>query len=219
MTVKQILLLRHGQTAWNTEYRYQGRTDVALNDKGCHQARLTAPRIAAWNPDGVWVSPLQRAKTTALLASGWDEDRLIITDKLSEIQFGCWEGMLRDEVERQWGNDFYRWGQDPESYTPDGGESYLEVRHRVGQLLQEVVASPCSRCLLVAHGGSLRALLSVALDLPSCAAWRFRLSNCSLTGLELWRGNVWLSFLNDYLHLHEKSGDGKYGFSEIFGRS
>ena len=69
MTMRKILLLRHGQTDWNAQMRFQGRMDIPLNELGMRQAAMAAERIAEWAPEEVYVSPLERAVTTATIAA------------------------------------------------------------------------------------------------------------------------------------------------------
>ena len=199
--VKQIVLLRHGVTDWNCQSRYQGRSDVSLNEDGRRQAAACRDVVQGWNPQLIFTSPLSRATETAVLASGRSVGDMTVCPELCEISFGKWETCTRDEIASSWADAYASWGEDPDSVTPPDGESFLSVRERAAGVLRRAAQSEEARILIVSHGGTLRALLAEALGAPSRATWRFCLNNCSLTGLEYWNGQFWLSFSNDCRHL------------------
>ncbi len=206
MTVKEIVLLRHGQTDWNRDYRFQGHSDVALNAQGQQQALACRERIEAWDPQEIWASSLERALVTACLATGRDRSSLHVTDDLKELSFGCWEGLTVEEIQSRYGEQYRLWMEDPSLATPQGAETFRQCMARAGRAMDQVLQSPARRCLLVAHGGIFRALLAQVLAMAPASAWRVKLGNCSFTGLETWRGKLWLSFLNDDAHLRDATG-------------
>ena len=101
MKTKSILLLRHGETNWNIEQRFQGSRDLPLNEKGEEQARQVSLRIKSWHPEFVVSSPLMRAFKTSVLASGWHEESIKRDPDLCEINFGVWEGCSTHELKEQ----------------------------------------------------------------------------------------------------------------------
>ena len=198
MKTKSILLLRHGETNWNIEQRFQGSRDLPLNEKGEEQARQVSLRIKSWHPEFVVSSPLMRAFKTSVLASGWHEESIKRDPDLCEINFGVWEGCSTHELKEQ-GELFSRWAQKPFSVPVPEAESETEILARVQRVIDKLVVLPHERILVVSHGGTLRALLSVALHIPLQSAWRFfRLSNCSLSGLEYDGERFILAFYNDH---------------------
>ncbi len=201
MTVKQIVLLRHGQTDWNLQYRFQGHSDVPLNAEGERQAMTCLRRMQAWDPQEIWVSSLGRALRTASLATGRAPSEFHVTDKLKEISFGRWEGLTVEQLKAQYEDQYRLWMEDPCLATPTGAETFQQAMKRSGEVLEEALRSSAQRCLLVAHGGIFRALLAQALAIPTAAAWRLKLTNCCFCGLESWNGKLWLAFLNDSAHL------------------
>lgn len=204
---KRLLFARHGETEWNNSFRYQGRSDIPLNEAGREQARRLARRVAAWKPEVIVASPLDRALTTARLlqeACGSDTT-LLVRDGLAEIHFGEWEGLSVLEVRDLYGSLYRRWRDDPVGVVPPGGESFEDVLQRVGDVMQELLESTFSRICFVCHGGTIRAAVTALLKLPSSFAWRMRLDNCGLVGIDVWGDHVMLGFLNDALHV--RTGD------------
>ena len=201
MKNKKILLLRHGETNWNIQQRFQGSHDIPLNENGEEQARAVASRISAWCPEIVWASPLQRALRTAVIASGYPIDEISVLPELREINFGAWEGRAVSELKAE-GDLFARWAQMPFKVPVPNAETEDQILERASQVLELLQQCEAEKILVVSHGGTLRALLAAALQIPFQSAWKyFRLSNCSLTGLEYSGEKFVLAFYNDHLIL------------------
>lgn len=200
--MKRIIFLRHGKTEWNIQSRYQGKTDVPLNDEGRLQAQRVALRLKSFDIDAIYASSLARASETAAIVS-----KLIkvpvkgLLKELHEMDFGAWEGMAVTDVERSYGDVYRQWRQFPEKAKIPRGEGFAEVVERVTGGIQKVLKEAGENILVVAHGGSIRAALAGLLALDASAAWRIRIDNCSLTSMELWDGRAMLAFANDTLHL------------------
>lgn len=166
MTVEYLILLRHGQTAWNNDLRLQGHTDIPLDDTGLAQARAAAPSVAALGPQLVVSSDLQRARSTAapvadLLGLPVTHDR-----RLRETSLGDWEGLTRDEVTAGWPGQWERWRSSGADFTPPRGESRAQVAERSHAVVDELDAGEAQRVLLVAHGGMIVGLTGKLLGLP-----------------------------------------------------
>lgn len=200
MTTKKILLLRHGQTDWNAQMRFQGRMDIPLNELGMRQAAMAAERIAEWAPEEIYVSPLKRAVATAAIAADCERSALHVMDDLREIGFGDWEGQSVSSL-RERGDDYSRWAAHPFSVKIPHAEPADEIKIRVRRVLAALRKARGQRILVVSHGGTLRAFLSEALNLSLEAVWKnFRMNNCALTGLEDTGEKFVLCFYNDTLH-------------------
>lgn len=166
MTVEHLILLRHGETAWNNDLRLQGHTDIPLNETGVAQARAAAPSVAALGPQVVVSSDLQRARSTAapvaeLLGLPVTHDR-----RLRETSLGDWEGLTRDEVTADWPGQWERWRSSGADFTPPRGESRAQVAERANSVVEELDATSAQRVLLVAHGGLIVGLTGKLLGLP-----------------------------------------------------
>lgn len=163
----QVLLVRHGRTRWNKEGRGQGRADIPLDKAGRAQAAAAGPAIARLGPSLVWSSDSVRAHDTAL-AIGLP----VTTDpRLREIDLGRYEGRLMAEWQADEPDEYARnlAGHD---VRRGGGELNREVGERALPAVSEALAATPDGGLLVvvSHGGTIRALLRLLLDLPP-APW------------------------------------------------
>ncbi len=191
MTVKScdILLIRHGETDWNSSGRLQGHTDIPLNSLGRQQAAELNSTLMAHTFSAAFTSDLVRAKQTAEIALGEKQLSLISSDQLRERSFGSWEGKMVADL-KKWletnGHAMqhfsydkyltYKWQSDVESYE--------DVYNRVVSYLQQQLSSHLgSTILLSTHGGVLRAFLyklcfkeKYKWEVPNCATLKIRLN-------------------------------------------
>jgi len=196
-----ILLVRHGETTWNREGRYQGRTDIALSDTGQAQVRALGDRLRS-APIAVAVSsPLARARTTAEAILAGRTLSLELDAGLLEISHGAWEGKLASEVERDHAEMFGVWRTAPGRDAPAGpnAETLGDVEARAWPVLERLCTrlGPDDTGLIAAHDAVNRVLLCRVLGLPLQQVWKFRqapatlnvLSGRSLTDLQVVRLN------------------------------
>ena len=123
---------------------------------------------------------------------------------LREKAFGEWEGKTFQEVEEHYPSMFRRLFDEDIEFSPPGGESDQQLYDRLNTAKDEMIAAhPDSEgnILVVAHGGSLRALIACMMDMPPEYMWRLRLSNCGITVINLFDGGAALELLNDTSHL------------------
>ena len=157
-----ILLARHGESDWNRDQRWQGHADRPLTDLGREQARALADRLAATELDAVYSSDLERARETAAIVAEPHQLPLKELPDLREVDVGSWSGLTRAEAEERFPNAFRRWTEGGEGW--DDGETYEQLSERVvGAVLAIAARHPRDRVLLVAHGGSIRAVHAAAL--------------------------------------------------------
>ena len=152
----RLCLVRHGQTNWNLEGRYQGQSDVPLNESGRDQARALARQLQAYSFTVIYTSDLQRARETADIIAA-SLDLLVISDsRLREINQGEWEGQLVDAIKIRYLELWQQRSVDPASVRPPGGETVGEVARRVYVALDEIAARHITDSVLViSHGLSL----------------------------------------------------------------
>jgi len=206
---RKILLVRHGLTDWNYTHRFQGRTDVPLNEKGLLQAEKAARRIEGWPVDAVYSSPLTRARQTADVVAARIQKPTTVLDDLIEVHFGSWEGLhFREKMEKK-DESLMKWLADPFFNAPPGAEEWDSIRQRAERAVNSVLNTEHKHIVIVSHGGMIRALLVVFLGLDPHTVWKIRSSNCSLTGIEIREHETSLAFVNDDLHLKENR-EGKY---------
>ncbi|NCB17969.1 MAG: histidine phosphatase family protein, partial [Synergistales bacterium] len=134
---RRLLLARHGRTDWNRTFRYQGTTDVPLDDGGREQARRLGLRLKREPLVRIVASPLVRAVETASLVSSslLEAPPTTHSPQLVELDFGLWEGLSVAEVMERHGDLYRAWREDPFSVEPPGGEPFLSAVDRVGKAL------------------------------------------------------------------------------------
>lgn len=157
-----ILLARHGESDWNHAQRWQGHADRPLTDRGREQARALAERLRDVELDAVYSSDLTRARDTAEIVAA--EHGLPVHElaALREVDVGAWAGLTRAEAEHRFPDAYRRWVSGGEGW--DDGETYEQVTERaVGAVKAIADAHPGRRILVVAHGGTIRAVHAAAL--------------------------------------------------------
>jgi broad specificity phosphatase PhoE len=160
--VTTILLARHGESDWNRDRRWQGHADRPLTDLGREQARALADRLAATELDAVYSSDLERARETAAIVAEPHQLPVKELSDLREVDVGSWSGLTRAEAKEHHPNAFRRWTEGEEGW--DDGETYEQLSERVvGAVMTIAARHPGGRVLLVAHGGSVRAVHAAAL--------------------------------------------------------
>ncbi|GAA4147863.1 histidine phosphatase family protein [Sphingobacterium kyonggiense] len=163
-----ICLLRHGETAYNAEgNKYCGRTDIPLTERGIAQANRMQELLKDFQFDAVFSSPLQRAKTTAEIASGRSED-VKVDDRLIEVNFGEWEGKTSDEFIADDPNSWFNWLSDPSAFRAGNiGETGQQVLNRLNNFYDELMDKYDGKTVLVVgHNGVNRLFMSSQLGMP-----------------------------------------------------
>ena len=182
-----ILLVRHGETTWNREGRYQGRTDIPLSTDGEAQVRALAKRLANVPIARAVASPLSRAKRTAeAILAGRNLD-LELDPALQEISHGDWEGKLSSDVEAAHAEMLGSWRMRPDRDVPagPGAETLGQVEARAWPVLERVTRhlGDSDTLLVTAHDAVNRVLLCRVLGLPLTRVWAFRQSPATLNVL------------------------------------
>ena len=192
-----LVLLRHGQTDWNALGRFQGQTDIALNDTGLQQATAAAKAIAGLRPDVLVASPFTRAQQTAGEVAKVTDLPIETDERLSEINCGSWEGLTMDQV-TQIDPEFVKALREGRDYrrSPEG-ETAEETGERWAGAVRDIVETHAGRrIVVVSHGLAMRQGIAKLLG------WDYELSqqhgpfdNCSWAILEQhhggWRVATW----------------------------
>jgi broad specificity phosphatase PhoE len=186
VTLRRVVLWRHGETDYNASGRMQGHLDSALTQIGWNQARFAVPALARFAPDLVVASDLRRATDTATVFTTATGVPLRIDKRLRETNLGIWQGMTSAQIDEQWPGSRQIWQTDP-TWSPPGGESRVEVAARAYEVVADLdrIDSALSTALLCSHGGLTAALTGHLLELP-VAAWTklAGMGNCHWTVLE-----------------------------------
>ena len=154
----RLVLVRHGETEWNLQGRYQGRADTELSARGVRTARRAAARLASRHFGLIVASPLRRAAATAaVIAATLGGLPTLFDERLAEIDFGEWQGLTQSEVKSQWPEMLRCWKRAPETFRFPDGESLAEALER----LRGFVRHPPWRqdegdVLAVSHAGAIR---------------------------------------------------------------
>ena len=171
MTLRRLILLRHGQTDYNVAGRMQGHLDSVLTAVGHEQAAAAAPVLAALGPDRVVSSDLQRAVDTAEVVGTACGLAVKFDARLRETHLGEWQGCTVPEIDADYPGAIATWRSDP-TWAPPGGESRVDVVARSRPVVDELDAEfgdsdGSSTVLLVAHGGLIAGLVTGLMELPT----------------------------------------------------
>lgn len=204
-----LYLVRHGQTVWNSSGKYQGRTDVALSEKGLAQAEKTVERFRSVHLDGVIASPLMRAADTARGIAETHGLPLETDSRLMELSFGDWEGKTYDEIEKIWPGMIEAMYHDAGTLKLPNGESFEDCQTRCMEAVNEIIQRGDSKSYaIVCHGAALRTIICALILIPLARSWNLALSNASISQVNIYPGDMNMLYtLNDTSHLGElKSG-------------
>ena len=141
MEATRIIVVRHGETAWNVDARIQGQLDVGLNETGRWQARRVGEALAGEAITAVYSSDLGRAHQTAQTIAEVTGTPVVAEEGLRERSFGMFEGKTFTEIHETWPDHAQNWRKRiPEWAPPEGGESLLQLRERVTRTMQSLAA-------------------------------------------------------------------------------
>lgn len=159
--MKRIMLIRHGQTDWNLEERWQGNTDVPLNAEGIGQARAVAARLKREKLTAVYSSDLMRAKVTADVIA--EAHGLVATGdpRWRELNLGVFQGLTWHEIKARYPKEVERMQSSYMGYAAPKGESRQSMQDRAYESLLEIVAREPegASTAVVSHGGTIRVVL------------------------------------------------------------
>jgi broad specificity phosphatase PhoE len=187
----RLLLVRHPETTANVDGRFVGRGQAPLTVEGHRQRRRLVPKVAAFRPDVVWTSPLDRALAVSRPSARRAGVPLMVDDRLLELDFGAAEGMTIEQVRRAGLAFNYRNANEP---VAPGGESRAQIEGRAAAFCDELLAAG-GRHAIVTHGGVFRASLVHVLALASSDIWAFDIRNAQLAEVLVVDGH---GMLKDY---------------------
>lgn len=177
----QLLVIRHGETAWNAEHRIQGHLDIPLSATGVRQATRLAERLATEGVGAVYSSELARAWLTARLVGERLGLELIPEPRLRERCFGIFEGLTLDEIAARYPEAFRNWRARDPSWAMDGGETGQQLIDRVLEALHDIAGRHRGETVaLVTHGGVLDVVYRAARALDWDAPREHQMLNASI---------------------------------------
>jgi len=227
----RLYLVRHGQTEWNGELRYQGHTDCELSDLGRAQSQVTAELLSGMSCDGcsLYSSDLSRARATASpvaeklgIAPTYEFD-------LREASFGEWEGLSFDEIAKRFPQAWEQWREDPIKAEIKDAEPRADFRDRVlgkidsiirhhtkgayGYLSTEdseddgaMMIKDVPEAIIVTHGGVVKTVLAHSLGLSFDGYWKIRADNGGVSVVDVYPAGSIISHLNITHHLEALGG-------------
>lgn len=198
----RLILVRHGQTPWNRDSKYQGWQDTGLTRQGRQQVKLLARKMAGERLDAIYSSDLRRARYTACKVAKYHHLRVRASDKLREISFGAWEGLTGDQIQAKWSGLYRRWQAKPTGIKIPRGESVEGLARRVGGAIDEIVARHPDQTVLVAtHGGPIRIAIIRARGLELDNWWGIRQENGAINIIEFHADGATTVLQNDTSYL------------------
>jgi broad specificity phosphatase PhoE len=169
----QFCLIRHGQTDWNLEGRYQGQSDVPLNAVGISQAKTLAMQLKGQSFSAIFSSDLMRAKETADIAAAILNLPVNLDIRLREINQGKWGGQLVDVIKARYADLWDQRKVDPAGVRPPGGETVGEVASRIYAALNEISQKyPDGNVIIASHGLALATVICKVQDIKVGQAYR-----------------------------------------------
>jgi broad specificity phosphatase PhoE len=193
--VTNLLLVRHGETDWNRDGRWQGGSDTRLNDVGREQAEALAEQLDG-EIDVVYSSDLARARETAEIVAAKLGLEVRLDPRLRERGFGSWEGLTTTEIEERFADAHRRWLAG-EGAGADDAEAFEDFSARVEDFLSDVLRlHPGEEVLVISHGGSIRVIHALAAGVdyvrdhrlipgvPNCSVARYGARDGKLASLD-----------------------------------
>ncbi|MEM7555167.1 MAG: histidine phosphatase family protein [Cyanobacteria bacterium P01_A01_bin.84] len=186
----RLLLVRHGETEWNLQKRFQGATDISLNENGKQQSEKIANFLKEVSLDFATSSPLKRSVETAeMILQYHSEIELKLQEGLQEVNHGLWQGKTETEVEEEFPAIIQCWRNHPQKVQMPNGENLEQVWERIQRVWQNLIENATSSedkliGLVVAHGAINKALICHILGLSPESFWNFRQSNGSISVID-----------------------------------
>jgi broad specificity phosphatase PhoE len=177
----ELILARHGQTAWNVGEVFRGQTDVDLNETGLRQAELLADYLNGRKIEAVYSSPMNRALKTAAAIAAKQGTKIVVARELNDLKFGEWEGLPLVEVREKYPAMFAVWEQTPHLVQIPGGEGLHDVTRRAVTFVHDIVAKHQGTVVLVSHRVVVKVLTLALLGLDNSHFWNIRADTAAIT--------------------------------------
>lgn len=210
--MKTLYIVRHGETEWNKIGRYQGITNVPLNENGIAQAKACGNALKDVHFDRILSSDLSRALVTAETIRGNRQLEIKTDERLREINFGDWEKLLFTEIEERWPGLIDQMYRRPDIVKVPNGESFQEVQDRAWSTVSDFLNenNEDETILITCHGGTIRTILCKLLDISISHCWNFSQGNTAINrvfynGMGESDHNI-LNLLNDTAHVDNLRG-------------
>ena len=198
----RLILVRHGETNWNKEGRYQGQIDTDLSERGLEQGRALAKALSELPIDEFYSSHLKRARMTAQFCADYHDKQVQTDERLQEIAHGTWEGLLSEEVNENYAELLQAWRDQPASVKMPEGESLQELADRSMIAFEEIAKNNIGKTVLVAaHDATNKVIICRLMNADLNSFWQVKQDNTCINVIEYENG-VWrIVLLNSTQHM------------------
>jgi len=205
----RIIVVRHGETEWNRDKIFQGQLDSPLSEMGLLQAKAVAAALADEPVQAIYSSDLGRAMATAEIIAKPHHLQVIPEPRLRERHLGIFQGMVKKDISDKYPEELQRYNSgDPDHIIPNGESSRQRFDRSTACFLDLAKKHAGERIILVTHGGVLRGILEMVLNLPQNRKRHFSLLNASIARFSCYRGYWMMDSWGETQHLKDlKQGD------------
>ena len=202
----ELILARHGETVWNVEKIYRGRTDVNLDEVGVKQAELLGRYLRNWELEAIYSSPLIRAIDTANIIARYQKIGVHITEGLVDFDYGEWQSLPEQEAKRLYPTLYNEWHNNPHKVKMPGGESLEDVKRRAIGVVNDVIPKYQGSIVLVAHRVVNKVLICSLLGLDNSHFWNINQDVGGISGISTNDNTKWTD-LNVFSPVVYSSGE------------
>lgn len=201
--MKNLYLIRHGETLWNCEFKTQGCKNIKLSTKGILQGQLLANRIETLNGKDldIYSSDLDRCYDTAKLIGKKVNKEVKVIKELREMNFGLWEGLKIKEIKKQYRDEYNTWRNSPIRASIPKGENLIDVQNRCLRAVNEILKHSKKNIVMISHGVAIKTIILGILDLDLSNFYKITQHNACLNKIEFRNYGPVLIKLNDTSHL------------------
>ena len=195
----RFIFIRHGETDWNKEGRFQGQHDIPLNQTGILQARRVVELIRDIPIDAVYSSPLERARNTAEIIVSEKNLTLFQDDRLKELDFGEWDGCIRSEIEAIDTARFREFCLHPSTALIPGEGSMKKAYIRVAEAIEDYrlrYSDADANVLIVSHATAIKLMILFLLGIGAEGFQMLQIDNAAVSSLRSVNGGFVLEYLN-----------------------
>lgn len=196
MVVLIIQFIRHMETEMNQKGILQGSIDSSLSKHGIEESYKFVDNNSFFDVDAVYCSDLGRAKFLAKLISDKTNKELVIDKRLNEISLGEWQGLTWSEVMIKYEDFLKDWFKDSANIPAPGGESYLDLRNRVNQFIDDLKENNYNKVIVVSHGALIKTLVCSLLDIDLSNRSKLVIDNGSITEIFVKKHKIKVNKIN-----------------------
>ena len=187
----KFIIVRHGETSWNIQKRFQGKTDIGLSENGLKQAEMLAKKLSKEKIDAIYTSRLKRAvKTAEKIQKFHKKAKIMKTKRLNELSWGIWEGAMLDEVKKKYPELYEKREKDRFNFKITKGESLKMVKKRIKKFLGGIMEKSKGTILIVSHLNVNRVMIGTLMGWKDKKTSSINLGNASVVAIKAYKGKA-----------------------------